>query len=113
MWVRVRSTRVTCAVLPRPRLSPSLVASSSPAAPPPTMTMWCIEGSGTQTRVGLLGTAGLGGAREGGCGGGGGVARGVCCAPAATVVLGLFAAVSPPPSPGVFLVLFEPAYLSG
>src|SRR4051812_24475368 len=54
MWVRVRSTRVTCAVLPRPKLSPSLVASSSPAAPPPTMTKWCSKGSAITIRVGGL-----------------------------------------------------------
>jgi hypothetical protein len=39
MWVR-RSTRVMRARFWRPRLSSSLVANSSPAAPPPTMTMW-------------------------------------------------------------------------
>src|SRR5215218_4750101 len=54
MWVRVRSTRVTCAFLRRPKLSPSLVASSRPAAPPPTMTIWCNEGSAIAIRVGGL-----------------------------------------------------------
>src|SRR3954469_22175338 len=101
MCVRVRSTRVTCAVLRRPKLSPSLVASSSPAAPPPTMTMWCNEGSGTQTRVGLLVTAGLGVAGEDGC------------VSAVTEVLGLSATVPLRPSSSARLVVFGPAHLSG
>src|SRR3982751_3063795 len=44
--VRVFSISVTCALLPLPSLSPRRVASSSPPAPPPTMTMRCSAGGG-------------------------------------------------------------------
>src|SRR5262245_49687183 len=42
-WVRARSTRVTWARFFFPILSPSFVASSSPPAPPPTMTIRCSD----------------------------------------------------------------------
>ena len=43
-WVRLRSISVTSACLRRPSVSPSRVASSSPPAPPPTMTMRWLMG---------------------------------------------------------------------
>src|SRR3712207_5236294 len=53
-WLRARSTRVTEASPRRPSVSPSLVASSRPAAPPPTMTIRCRPASGGARSVVLL-----------------------------------------------------------
>src|SRR5919112_6175749 len=43
IWVRLTSIGVIRAFLRRPSLRPSAVASTSPPAPPPTITMCCNE----------------------------------------------------------------------
>src|SRR5438128_6404110 len=54
-WVRAFSISVTCALLRLPSRSPSRVASSSPPAPPPTITIRCKDpGRPTVEATGLV-----------------------------------------------------------